>query len=120
MMAAAIEPTGRPFGEALLELLREFDYTTSFGNPNLHAFSAEVAGYNYETLRKAVHGERFITPELIEEVAKTLRIDPSHFIEYRLHQARSVFDPREVGLEQAALNLEAWAKVRGAKKRRRA
>lgn len=118
-MAAAIPRTTKPFGEALLDLLREFDYVTGLGNPNLHAFAAEVPNYTYESLRKAVSGERTITPELIVEVARVLRVEPEHFIEYRLNEARATFDPREVGFDQAAKNLEAWATVQGVRRKRK-
>jgi plasmid maintenance system antidote protein VapI len=115
-MAQAFEPTRLRFGDALADLLRENDYTTSTGNPNWHAFARELDGIHYETLRKAVNGQRGVTPELIEEVARALRIRPQHFVEYRLHEARQVFDPREVGFDQALANVEAWAKA--ARKRR--
>jgi hypothetical protein len=71
-----------------------------------------------------VAGERNVTPELIEEVSRALRVKPQHFAEYRLHEARTAFDPRDLGFDQALANLEEWAAQRqahsdrGKKKRR--
>ena len=106
--AFAIEPTAKPFGRALSDLLRETDYTTSMGNPNWHAFS-EALGIHYETLRKAVAGEREVSETILVEVSRALGIDPSHFAEYRMLKAREMFDPREVGFEKAMENVRKWA-----------
>lgn len=115
----ALEPTDKPFGAALADLLREADYTTSSGNVNWHAFSRELNDVHYETLRKVVSGERTATPGVIEEVARALRVKPEHFAEYRLALARRQFDVREVGFDQALSNLEKWANEQGSQRRRR-
>jgi len=122
-MTAALEPTRKPFGQALAELLRESDYTTNTGNVNWRAFARELDGIHYETLRKAVAGERTATPHIIEEVARALRIRPDYFVEYRLWQVQRLFDVREVGFERALENFERWAQTsttgsRGARRRR--
>jgi hypothetical protein len=101
--------TTRAFGEALRDLLVEQDYATRSGNPNWRAFAAELEDIHYETLRKAVTGERAPSPRLLEECARVLRIKPGYFAEYRLYEARRNFDPREVGFERALQNLMIWA-----------
>ena len=101
-----------PFGRVLRDLLIEREITTGLGNPNWSAFAELVDGVHYETLRKAVTGERRVTPELIEAVSDTLGVDPAAtFVEYRLWQVQRLYDPREVGSEEALKNLEEWVKL---------
>src|SRR5207244_2930922 len=100
--------TDKPFGEAMADLLRENDYTTSTGNPNWHAFAGMLTDVHYETLRKAVAGEREPSPHVMEEGARVLRVRPEHFAEYRWNQAQELFDPRRVGFEAALGNLHKW------------
>jgi hypothetical protein len=116
--------TSKPFGVALAELLRESDFTTSTGNPNWNAFARQLDGFHYETLRKAIAGERTVTVPLMEEVARALSIKPDYFAEYRIEQARRLFDVREVGFESALAEFDRWAQDRAAdlarsKKKRR-
>lgn len=118
MMAAAIETT-KPFGPALNELLRDTEFTTQTGNPNIAAFVDTLDGVHYETLRKAMAGERTPTPHIIEEVSRALRIKPDYFLEYRLHLAQRQFDPREVGMQAALDNLTAWASQQPSLKKKR-
>lgn len=81
------------------------------GNPNWSAFVQTVDGVHYETLRKAVTGERQPTPDLMEACAAALDLDPADlFYEYALWSAQRMFDPGEVGVEEALSNLELWAK----------
>ena len=116
----ALEPTTKPFGRALGDLLRDNDFTFETGNPNWHAFARELEGFHYETLRKAVAGQRNgPSHELMEEIARVLRIDPSHFVEYRAWQAQQAFDPNVVGMEKVLENLERWASDRTPKRGRR-
>jgi hypothetical protein len=103
----ASEP--RRFGDALRELVIEHDYATRSGNPNWRAFAAELEGIHYETLRKAVAGERRPSRALLEECARVLRLRPEYFVEYRLYLAQRDFDPDAVGFDRAARNLKAWA-----------
>lgn len=93
---------------ALSELLVEHDFATRNGKPKWSAFADQLDGLHYETLRRAVAGERVPSPRLIEECARVLRIRPHHFVEYRLYLARRDFDPQEVGLERATSNLVRW------------
>jgi hypothetical protein len=104
--------TTESFAIALRELVLEHDYTTGTGNPNWSAFSAELDEVHYETLRRAVAGERPPSPLLMEECARVLRVRPEYFIEYRVHLAKRDFDPREVGIDRALQNLRTWASVR--------
>jgi hypothetical protein len=104
--------TTEPFAIALRELVLEHDYTTGTGNPNWSAFSAELNQVHYETLRRAVAGERPPSLLLMEECARVLRVRPEYFLEYRVHLAKRDFDPREVGVDRALQNLRTWASVR--------
>jgi hypothetical protein len=104
--------TTESFAVALRELVLEQDYATRNGNPNWSAFSAELDDVHYETLRRAVVGERPPSPLLMEECARVLRVRPEYFLEYRVHLAKRDFDPREVGIDQAVQNLRTWASVR--------
>lgn len=110
MMASAVEPARQPFGRAVNDLLRESEWVTATGNPNVHAFAAQLDGIHYESLRKAMAGERLPSPALIEEVARVLRVRPDHFVEYRLLETQAQFDVRRVGFERALENLADWAK----------
>jgi plasmid maintenance system antidote protein VapI len=117
-VTTALQQTRKPFGQALAELLRESDYTTQTGNVNWRAFARTLEGIHYETLRKAVAGERTATPHIIEEVARALGLRPDYFVEYRLWQAQREFDIREVGFERALENFERWAQGQEAAARR--
>lgn len=98
------------FGVKVRELLIERGMTTAIGNPNWPAFALE-AGVGYESLRKAVTGERWPGIKLIEQVAEALGVEPGVFVEYRLEFAQKSFDPRQVGQEVALRNLAAWERV---------
>jgi len=101
-----------PFRIALRDLVLEQGYSTRTGNANWSAFAAQLSGVHYETLRRAVAGERTPSPRLIEECARVLGIGPEHFLEYRLYLAQRDFDPKTVGVERALRNVEAWTKAR--------
>lgn len=105
--------TTKRFGPALRELLIEHDYATRTGSPNWSAFAAELDGIHYETLRKAVAGERRPSLNLLEECARVLRLRPAYFVEYRLYLAQRDFDPDAVGLDHAVRNLRTWATLAG-------
>lgn len=113
---AAVEFT--PFGRVLRDLLIERDITTGMGSPNWSAFSELLPDVHYETLRKAVTGERVPSPALMEAVAGALSIPADTFTEYRLWQAQRMFDPREVGSDEALGNLERWAEFERSKRKR--
>jgi hypothetical protein len=96
-----------PFTEILIELLRESDFTTSSGRPNLAAFAEVLDGVSYESLRKVIAGERAPTKALIEACAAALRVPPDSFVEYRLLEARLRLDPHRVGLVNAVNALHS-------------
>ena len=98
----------------LILALDDEAFFTPNRNINWMTFVRETTarrGVKYETLRKAVAGERPAGISLIETVAKTLGIGPDFFVEYRLAQAQRAFDPGEVGFERAVKNLRAWTEV---------
>lgn len=100
-----------PFGVVLRNELIERGITTGMGNPNWSGFAQQLPGVHYETLRKAVTGERSPRPELMEACAAALEQDPAElFWEYALYQAQTMFDPAQVGIEQALENLHRWQK----------
>lgn len=99
----------RPFGKVLRDLLIEAEITTGMGNPNWSAFAEKLPTVHYETLRKAITGEREPSLLVMREAAEALNRDPAElFVEYRLLEAQRQFDPREVGVEAALANLDAW------------
>jgi hypothetical protein len=99
----------RPFGVVLRDLLIERNITTLNGNADWMRFARRRHGLSYETIRKAVTQERLPNPELMQRVARSLRIDPAeHFAEYRLWLIRREFDPREVGIDRALEALRTW------------
>ena len=103
-----IDRTTRPFGAKLRDLLLEKEITTPIGNPDWMGFAQLVDGIHYETLRKAVTGERFPAPKVVEAVSDALSVPPDTFAEYRLGQAQRQFDPRYVPLAEALRTLERW------------
>lgn len=110
----------KPFGRVLRDLLIERNITTGMGNPNWSAFSELLPTVHYETLRKAVTGERQPTPIVMREAAEALKLDPADtFVEYRLWEAQRQFDPREVGVDAALENLARWAENQKGGKRKR-
>jgi len=107
-----------PFGIVLRDLVLEEGIVTGLGSPNWVAVADRLPGVHYETLRKAVAGERAPAPKLMETVASVFKVKPDVFYEYRLRQAQLDFDPKEVGVDKAIANLEAWADARAARKSR--
>jgi hypothetical protein len=99
----------KTFGVALRDLLIEREVTTPMGNPDWAGLAQMMDGIHYETLRKAVTGERHPAPKVIEAVSDALGVRPEFFAEYRLWKAQRQFDPREVGLDTALKNLQAWS-----------
>jgi hypothetical protein len=98
----------RPFGAVLRDLLIERGITTGIGNPDWGAFAGTLPDVSYESLRKAVTGERPPGVKIMEVVASALGVDPDVFCEHQLAQVRRAFTPSEVGLEAAYANLQAW------------
>jgi transcriptional regulator with XRE-family HTH domain len=70
------------------------------------AWDPNVKGTSPSTVKKALRGERPLHPAQMEALAAVLDVGPSQFAEYRLAQARRLFDERDIGLEAALANLE--------------
>jgi hypothetical protein len=103
------EQTEERFGEAMARLLVERGYGRR-GKPNVLLFVQKELDQPelYEAVRKGMLGQRPVLPPLLERVAAALELEPSYFLEYRLHLARSALDPREVGWAAATENLCRW------------
>ena len=67
-----------------------------------------MQGVNYESLRKAVVGERPPSEKIMTAAAQALDVKPTVFTEYRLHQAQRSFDPHQVGWSGATKALSRW------------
>jgi hypothetical protein len=106
------ERSSKPFRDALRELVVASGHVTKTGDVNWHGFARGIDGLHYETLRKVLTGQRRTTPQVIEATAAALRVRPGHFVEYRLHQARTSLDETEVGFEEALRALDAVGDVR--------
>jgi hypothetical protein len=104
---------------AVRDLLIEKEITTRLGNPDWAGFAQLLEGVSYETLRKAVVGERSPAPKLMEAVSDALDVHPKVFAEYRIIAAQRDFDPREVGLDAALANAEKWLSLTSAPPRGR-
>jgi len=98
----------RQFGAVLRDLLIERGITTGIGNPDWVAFARALPDVSYESLRKAVTGERQPGIKIMQSVASALGVDPDVFWEYQLAQAQRSFNPSEVGEDVAFANLQAW------------
>lgn len=83
--------TAKPFSEALTELLR-LESGDPRGRVNLSEFFRRVEGWEYETLRKQVAGERTLQPEAIEAMAQALHVAPEYFLEYRIYQIQKAIN----------------------------
>jgi hypothetical protein len=108
-------PKRRDFGAVVRELLIERGMTTAIGNPNWMDFALSLPTVSYESLRKAVTGDRPPGQKIMEEVAAALDVEPSVFWEWSLAQAQHAFDPQHVGEDEAFANLQAWLKVTSTK-----
>jgi hypothetical protein len=106
----------RPFGAIVRDLLIERDVVTAVGNPNWAEFALRLEGVHYESLRKAVTGERHPGPKIMEAAAAALDVDPQIFWEYQLWEVQQQLDPKVVGDEQAAANLALWQEAAGKRK----
>lgn len=90
----------------LRDLLIANGFTSKMGNADFAGFSRKLTRTHYETLRKAVSGNRQPSSVLMEDCAQTLGVSPTVFIEYHLWQARRCLNPDEVGLDQALAALK--------------
>jgi hypothetical protein len=101
----------RPFGTVLRDLLIERGMTTGIGNPDWVTFARALPDVSYESLRKAVTGERPPGIKIMESAAAALDVDPDVFWEHQLAHAQRSFNPAEVGEAAAFANLQAWLQL---------
>lgn len=80
-----LDYTGKRFADALADLLRQ-EAGDLHARVNLREFFARVEGWEYETLRKQITGERSLKPEAMEAMAQAMGVAPEYFQEYRKHQ----------------------------------
>lgn len=106
----------RPFGAVLRDLLIERGITTGIGNADWVAFARMLPDVSYESLRKAVAGERQPGIKIMQSVASALGVDPDVFWEHQLAQAQRSFNPSEVGEAVAFANLQAWLELSSGKR----
>lgn len=108
-MTELITPTLHPFGEALQAVFRmRRQFLHNNGNVNWRAAAQAVPDVSYETLRKAVSGERVPSADLVNRVAEAYGLPTHYFLEARLDAARQELDPRRVGVRRAVEALKAW------------
>jgi hypothetical protein len=107
----------RPFGQALDALARSKGYVNRLGNVNWADLARDIPGIHYETLRKALAGERQLDHDFLERLAEGLGVPADYFVEWRLWDAQRRFDPREVGYDEAVANLTEWLRKNGAERR---
>jgi hypothetical protein len=106
------DAVSKPFRVELRVLFAEREeFWTKTGNINWVAVADALEDVHYETLRKAIAGERRPSRKLMEQVAEFAGTSPDRFLEYQLDQVRRQFDEQEVGLAEATENLRCWLAV---------
>lgn len=80
-----LDYTQKRFAEALADLLRQ-ERGDPGGRLNLRRFFSRVDGWEYETLRKQLSGERTLKPDAMRAMADVLGVPPEYFLEFRRHQ----------------------------------
>ena len=73
------------FYDLFPELLREKQQLPK-GRINLRTFCAEIAEYDYSTLRKMITGAIRLQPRAMELMAQALDVPPETFLEYQVFQ----------------------------------
>jgi hypothetical protein len=96
------------FGVMVRTLLIDAGIVTRMGNPDWTTLARRMPDVNYESLRKAVVGERTPSEKIILATAAALGVKPTVFVEYRLLNARRSFDPDYVGWSAAMKALNQW------------
>jgi hypothetical protein len=96
------------FGVTVRTLLIDAGIVTRMGNPDWTALARKMRGVNYESLRKAVVGERAPSEKIMLATAQALGVKPTIFAEYRLLMARRSLDPDHVGWSAATKVLNRW------------
>jgi hypothetical protein len=101
-----------PFGRALATAVMAGGYVRRNNSPDWVGFVEALPSIGYETLRKAVTGERTPSERLIRAAAATLSLEPTFFTEFRLMLARHELDPARVGWQRASSALASWERWR--------
>jgi transcriptional regulator with XRE-family HTH domain len=103
LAVSARQRTYAPFGEALLKIKRERGL--SFRDLERATRSVDPAGRGLSGghISRLCNGLDAPAPAGIALIAKTLGLSPGYFVEYRLAQARSLFDERATGGFEAAV-----------------
>lgn len=96
------------FGITIRALLIDAGIVTRMGNPDWSSLARRMHGVNYESLRKAVVGERAPSEKIMTAAAQALGVKPTVFVEYRLLKARRSLDPDHVGWSAATKALNRW------------
>ena len=96
-----MKQTDKPFPEAVHELLAEKDWSI---RELARRTKDETNWGSVSMLALLARGELRPSVNAMESVAKTLRVSPEHFAEYRLAKLRSTLDPEVVGLAKALGN----------------
>jgi hypothetical protein len=96
------------FGAVLRTHLIDADIVTRMGNPSWMEFVEQLPGITYESLRKAIVGERPPSEKILLATAQALGVSPTVFTGYRLLEARRALDPSEVGWNRAVKALQKW------------
>lgn len=99
------------FGATLRALLINAGIVTRMGNPDWTGLVRQMPGVNYESLRKAVVGERLPSEKIMVAAAEALSVEPTTFVEYRLLEARRSLDPDHVGWRAATNTLENFDRI---------
>jgi hypothetical protein len=93
----------KSFAESLGDLVRMVQsdpVTNPLGRVNLSDFFRMVEGYDYNTLRKMLTGERNLRADAIEAIAATLSkqlgftVEPRYFREYRVLEVVGMLENR--------------------------
>jgi transcriptional regulator with XRE-family HTH domain len=101
----SVEPSTRPFGEAL-RVLMERDGLTYRGLADVTR-ELDGRGLTHAHINMLAKGRDRPSLRAMELIAGACGVDPDYFAEYRLATAMRELDPTEVGLEQALANLNA-------------
>jgi transcriptional regulator with XRE-family HTH domain len=100
-----IQPSNRPFGDALRALMgsRRLTYR------GLAELTRELdgRGLTHAHINMLANGHDRPSPRAMQLIAQACRVKADYFAEYRLAMAMRELDPAEVGLEQALANLNA-------------
>jgi transcriptional regulator with XRE-family HTH domain len=99
------EPSTKPFGAALRELMAAKGLTYRGLADAIREFDAK--GITHAHINMLANGHDKPSVRAMELIARACGVEPDYFAEYRLAAAMRLLDPAEVGLEQALENLNA-------------